>query len=699
MKYHVGTDIGGTFTDCVVLDRSGQIVVSKSPSTPPDFARGLMHALDDAAAQMGLSLSELLEDTRLFPHGCTVATNTLINQSGVDVGVITTLGFEETLYIMRGSAYCQGLPVEDWYHKPQNERPFDIVALDRIVGVAERMDRTGREVVELDEVAVEKAAELLVEGRGCEAITIAFLWSFVDPEHENRAREIVERAFPEVRVNTSSEVVALIGEYERFSTAVLNSYLRPEVERYVQELHGRLQDQSLASPFLIMQAHGGLAPWDSAARRAVSMLQSGPAGGVIAAKIIGDLIGSDNVITADMGGTSFDISLITEGSLQYTTRSYHSRHVVASPMLDIESIGAGGGSIASVEGGVCKVGPQSAGADPGPVCYGRGGTRPTVTDANLVLGYLNPDYFLGGKMSLDKEGAERAIREQIAEPLGLDLAEAALGIHRIVNAHMSDAARFHLLSRGCDPRDFDLLLFGGATAVHAVGIGEDLEARNIIIPLAGLATVLSAFGIVNTDVIRTCSNSVSLPLVAESMGALEKQFRLLEAQGVEELVADGFDENEVVTERTASIRYHLQLTEVDVELSAEELTAEGTRDIVDRFDRRYAELYGKNAGFKEGGRDVISQFVRAVARTPKVQLQPRNGGAPDADAARKGMRQAYFSGVGFTPTHVYDGDELKSGVNVPGPAILEMLATTVLLPPGYRAQLDAYRNIYLRKEG
>jgi N-methylhydantoinase A len=419
---------------------------------------------------------------------------------------------------------------------------------------------------------------------------------------------------------------------------------------------------------------------------------------VIAGKIIGDLIDSGNIITADMGGTSFDISLITEGSPQYTTKSYHSRHVAATPMIDIESIGAGGGSIAYLEGGVCRVGPQSAGADPGPVCYGRGGRRPTVTDANLVLGYLNPDYFLGGRMALDKEGAEGAIREQIAEPLGLDVAEAAFGIHRIVNAHMSDAVRFHVLNRGYDPRDFDILLFGGATAVHGVGIGEDLEAENIIIPLAGLATVLSAFGIVNTDVIRTYSSSASLSLVAESMEALEKQYQILEEQGIEELVADGFKRDEVITERIASIRYHLQLTEVDVELPGEELTDKCTQDIIDRFDRRYAELYGKNAGFKEAGRDVISQFVRAMARTPKKQLQPQSRSERDAASAVKGQRDAYFPDRGFSPTDVYDGDSLESGMEVWGPAILEMVATTVLVPPEYRAQLDPYRNIYLRKE-
>jgi len=697
MEYYVGTDIGGTFTDCVILDESGNIVVSKSPSTPPDFGKGLINALRDAASNLNMSLSNLLKQARLFPHGCTVATNTLINQSGAKVGLITTKGFEETLYIMRGSAYCQGLPVEDWYHKPQNERPFDIVPLSEIVGVTERIDKAGDEVVALSEDGVRKAAAYLVEERGCEAVTVAFLWSFINPAHENKACEIIEEAFPDIRVNTSSEIVALIGEYERFSTTALNSYLRPEVEKYVHDLKNQLSELGLTAPFLIMQAHGGLTPWESAARRAVGMLQSGPTGGVIAGKIIGSLIESENIITADMGGTSFDISLITEGFLHYTTKSYHSRHVVATPMVDIESIGAGGGSIAYVEGGVCKVGPQSAGADPGPVCYQRGGKKSTVTDANLILGYLNPDYFLGGKMELDKANAEKAIKEQIADPLGLDVAEAAYGIHRIVNAHMSDAIRFHVLHRGYDPRDFDLLFFGGATPVHAVGIGADLGVKSIVIPLAGLATVLSAFGIVNTDVMRTYSTSFSLPLVAESMETLENQFKALEKQGVMELEEDGFQKGDIELKRIASIRYHLQLTEVDVELSGDALTQAGADDIIERFDRRYAELYGKNAGYKEAGRDVISQFVRAIARTPKVKLKPEESGGTDAGAALKGKRDAYFADSGFVTTDIYDGDQLPADSSVPGPAVLEMAGTTVLVPPGYIARFDAYHNIYLKK--
>lgn len=697
MAYYIGTDIGGTFTDCVVLDDQGNIVVSKSPSTPPDFADGLMNSLLDAASQLGLPLSGLLEKARLFPHGCTVATNTLINQSGAKVGVITTKGFEETLYIMRGSAYCQGLPVEDWYHKPQNERPFEMVSLTDIVGVTERIDKTGEEIVALNEEEVRKAADFLVRERECKAVMIGFLWSFLNSSHEDRAREIIEAAFPGIRVNSSSEVVALIGEYERFSTAVLNCYLRPEVEKYVRDLDARLLSGGLASPFLIMQAHGGLIPWESAAHRAVSMLQSGPAGGVIAGKTAAGLTGSRNLITADMGGTSFDISLIIEGNPRFTTRSYHSRHVAATPMIDIESIGAGGGSIAYIEGNVCKVGPRSAGADPGPACYAKGGKEPTVTDANLVLGYLNPDYFLGGKMKLDVGAARRAIAERIAAPLGLDLEAAAYGIHRIVNAHMSDAIRFHVLHRGYDPRDFDLLLFGGATPVHAVGIGEDLEVKSIIIPLAGIATVLSAFGIVNSDIVRTYSASTALPLVPGSMETLEAQYRNLEERGLAKLAADGFGKEDVLLRRVASIRYHLQLTEVDVDLSGEPLDAASTEGIIERFDCRYAELYGKNAGYKEAGRDVISQMVRAIARTPKVRLREEEQDADSFAAMLKGRRGVYFPDVGFTPADIYDGDRLPAHSRIIGPAVLEMVGTTVLVPRRYHAELDGYRNIYLMR--
>jgi N-methylhydantoinase A len=490
MAYCIGTDIGGTFTDCVVMDDLGRITVSKAPSSPENFADGLINVLEEAASSMDLPVEELLSGARLFSHGCTVATNTLITRTGARVGLITTRGFEETLRIMRGSAYCQGLSPEDWYRKSQNERPFDVVPLDRIQGVTERVDSRGNVAVRLNEDEVREAARALVDEMECDAISIAFLWSFMNPEHERRAGEIVEELYPDLYVDASHRIIPLLGECERFSTTTLNSYLRPAVERYAVDLTKKLEKRKLAAAPLLMQANAGLLPFRTAAREAVRVLHSGPTGGLIACRIIGSLIGSSDIITSDMGGTSFDISIISKGRIDYAVRSYHDRQVVATPMADIESIGAGGGSIAYMDDGVMKVGPRSAGMAPGPACYGRGGTEPTVTDANVALGYLNPDYFLDGKMRLDKRAAERAIDERLAGPLGVSMSEAACGALRIVNSHMSDAIRLHALQRGYDPRDFDLFIFGGAGPAHAIAIGEELEARSIVIPLSGLATVI-----------------------------------------------------------------------------------------------------------------------------------------------------------------------------------------------------------------
>ncbi len=699
MSYCIGTDIGGTFTDCVVMDDQGRMTVSKMPSSPGNFAQGLIDAVGEAASSIDLTLEEMLADTRLFSHGCTVATNTLITRAGARVGLITTRGFEETLRIMRGSAYCQGLPPEEWYRKSQNERPFDVVPLDRIAGVAERVDSRGNIAVRLNEDEVRSAARTLVDEKGCEAISIAFLWSFMNSEHERRAEEIVRELYPNLYIDTSHKIIPLLGEYERFSTTVLNSYLRPAVERYAVDLAERLKKLKLAAPPLLMQANAGLLPFLDAAREAVRVLHSGPTGGVIACRIIGSLVGCSDIITSDMGGTSFDISIISGGRINSGIRSYHDRHVVATPMADIESIGAGGGSIAYIDDGIMKVGPQSAGMSPGPACYGRGGTEPTVTDASIALGYLNPDYFLGGKMRLDKGAAERAIKERLAEPLGMDTSEAACGVLRIVNSHMSDAIRLHALQRGYDPRDFDLFIFGGAGPAHAISIGEELQVKSVVVPLSGLATVLSAFGIVNSDVLRFYQKSFSMPFPPEDVAALERIFAEMEEQGASELISDGFDSADISVARSASMRYHLQVTDVDIELPDSELNEGTVREVIEGFDRRYAKLYGENAGFKEAGRDMISQFVRAVAKTPKSRIEPGAIEGESASAARKGQRRAFFVRVGdFVETDIYDGEKLVPGNVVHGPAILEMVGTTVVVAPSCRARLDEYRNVFLEKE-
>ncbi|MFQ5666988.1 MAG: hydantoinase/oxoprolinase family protein [Candidatus Binatia bacterium] len=695
VAYYIGTDVGGTFTDCVVLTDDGRTVMHKTPSTPPRFHEGLFRCLDGAAAQLRCTVLELLARTRLFAHGCTVATNALINRSGARVGLLTTLGFEETLMLMRGSAYCQGLPVEAWYRKTQNERPFELLPQRRVIGIAERIDRDGAEVVRLDEAAVMQAARFLLQEEHCEALSIVFLWACVNPRHEDRARDLILTQYPHACITTSSDVLPLIGEYERTSTTVLNSYLRPEVERYVTAMGNALEGEGLRVPVYLMQGNGGVVPAAEAAARAATVLQSGPTGGVLAAQIVGRLLGSDKIITGDMGGTSFDISLIVDGTVQYRKRSCHQRHVVAAPMVDVESIGAGGGSIAAVHDGRITVGPQSAGAQPGPVCYRLGGTQPTVTDANVVLGYVNPDFFLGGALQLDPGAAADAIGRLVAEPLGCSVHEAAAGIHRIVNAHMADAIRYHVLSRGYDPRDFDLYLFGGATGVHAVGIGTELNVRSIVVPLAGLAPALSAFGIANSDVLRVAVASQSSPFPPEDLGAPNRTYDQLEAQARAELESQGFAPADVQVERWASLRYHLQLTEVDIPLPPGPIDAATAQEIVQRFDSRYAQLYGEGAGFKDAGRDLITQMVKVKGRTPKGRLEATPLDRADPRHALKGARPVYFPAAGLVDAALYDGDTLRAGNVVTGPALLEMLSTTVLVPAGYQARYDAYRNIQL----
>lgn len=698
MGFYIGSDIGGTFTDTVVMDEEGRISISKVPSTPKNFAQGLTDGLIEAAANRGIPVEDLLGACKLFIHGCTVATNTLINHSGARVGMITTLGFEDTMEIMRASALVQGLPVEAWYHKGRNPRPFPLITRDRIVGIRERIDWKGTEVVPISAHEVRSAADFLIREKGCEAVAVCFLWSFVNPAHEVEAKRILAEIYPEVYIDCSHEIVGLIGEYERFSTTVLNSYLRPEVENYVSALEERLDEMGLGARLLVMLANGGSQYGMEAARHAVSMIGSGPTGGVLASKLVGEMIGIGDIITTDMGGTSFDISIIARGEMHFTKKSFHERHAVGVPMAEIESIGAGGGSIAYIEDGVMKVGPRSAGMDPGPVCYGKGGVEPTVTDADVVLGYLNPNFFLGGKMPLDKTAAERAIKEKLADPLGISTVEAASGIYQIVNAHMADAIRFHAFQRGYDPRDFTIFAFGGAGPMHAIGFSEEIGVKSVIIPMAGLSTVLSAFGICNSDVVRDYFSSIGMSFPPANLDQLNQIYERMEKQGLEEMAEDGFQSHQIKIERSAGMRYHLQLTDVDISIPSGRLDEEKIVQIMAAFDQRYAELYGEHAGFKESGRDLINEFVRVVGKTPKGKWEKQKLGVPDPSEAKKGERPVYFTSAGrFQETSIYDGDALKPGNIVPGPAILEMTGTTVVVFPGYSALIDPYFNIYLER--
>ena len=471
----VAVDSGGTFTDCVTLDTAGRVTTAKAASTPADFSEGVVQSVARAAAADGLDLGELLRRTGSFCHGTTVATNALLTRSGSVVGLITTKGHEDAIIVGRTIQKAAGLSESELSNLAHLEKAAPIVPRPLIKGVTERIDYRGAVVVPIDLDETAGAVAELVAG-GVEAIAVCFLWSFLNPTHERAVAELIRSRHPELFVTVSHEVAPVIKEYERCATTVLNGYLSRTTHSYISKLQERLADGGLAGDPVIMQSFGGVSSAESSKGRAVALLGSGPTGGVFGAAALGRLIGADNIVTTDVGGTSFDVGLVTDGEpLVVGTPVFDKYHTVL-PVIDVVSIGAGGGSIAWIEPGtgLIKVGPQSAGAVPGPACYGIGGTLPTVTDANLVLGRLDPDYFLGGERRLHIDLATAAIETLIAAPAGLSVPEAAMAIVDILDARMADLVRMSTIGRGYDPREFTLFAFGGAGPLHVGAYAADV---------------------------------------------------------------------------------------------------------------------------------------------------------------------------------------------------------------------------------
>ena len=482
-QYIIGVDTGGTFTDVVVLSNAGEVWTAKASTTPDDFSRGVMDAVDEAARTAGIETSQVLGNTTLFKHGSTVATNALITHSGVRVGFITTKGFEDTTEIMRAIGRVDGLSADEIKHVTWITKPEPFVQREQIIGVRERMDYQGHEIVPLNRADVMEAIRRLIEEDKVEAFAVSLMHAWANPKHEEEIRAFTAEADPHRKVYWSfgSSISQVAGEYARANTAILNSYLGPTVERYLKGLETKLQSGGLKGPLLIMQGNGGVAHREHVS--AIANLQSGPAGGMIASAYVAGLLKHQNVITTDMGGTSFDVGLITEGYWRYAQEPIVERFRMLQPIIDIESIGAGGGTIAQVEAetGRLLVGPRSAGASPGPVCYDAGGEQVTVTDADLALGIIDPNYFLGGRKNLNKEKSLRAIEEKIARPLKLKVHETAAGIYDIVNAKMSDLIRRQVVRTGYLPEEFVIYAFGGAGPVHAAGFAAELGIKQIYI--------------------------------------------------------------------------------------------------------------------------------------------------------------------------------------------------------------------------
>jgi len=700
---YVGVDIGGTFTDVVVMDEDGAVVSNKALTTPGALEEGVFSALQLMADARDESLESFLAQVAAFGHGTTQATNALIERKGAPTGLITTLGFGDTLFIQRLLGFTAGVPTErlGWYSKRRHPTP--IVPRSLVREVPERVDQAGRVLLELDEDATRRSVAELLDA-GVSALAVSLLWSFRNPAHERRVAEIVRELDPngEVFVSLSSEVNPVIGEYERTATTVLNSYLGPIVQRYLERLESSLRSRGFAGVFSVLNSIGGVMGAEEAAERAVLLLASGPTGGVIGSRYLAQELGHRNVITTDMGGTSFDVGLILDGRPLVTGVTEVGRYHVSAPMVDITAVGSGGGSIASVRDGLITVGPESAGADPGPACYGRGGTRPTVTDANVVLGIVDPDHFLGGRMRLDGEAAARVIEEQIARPLGLDVHEAAAGIRRIVDAQMADTLRELTIGRGHDPRDFVLYAYGGAGPMHCAGYGAELGVDKIVIPTTSMAQ--SAYGALASDIQHSAERSFLIRggggaepgWAGIEPGVLVEQFSALEARCRAALARYEVTDGDGEYSRSVDMRYRRQTHELIIPVPAGHIDASVVRYLVERFEQTYEDTYGKGAGFREAGVEMTTFRVDAIGRTRK----PRLPKAPARTGAQRRERPIYDGAAcAHVSAEVVDWTALGVGEHVAGPAVLEHPTTTVYVAAGQHAAVDPHGNLIVDPNG
>jgi 5-oxoprolinase (ATP-hydrolysing) len=671
-RYRIGFDIGGTFTDFILLDRSsGTIRLHKCLTTPQDPSEGALAGLAELVSGAGLALSDIAE----IVHGTTLVTNALIERRGASLGMITTAGFRDVIEMGTEQRY----DIYDLFL----QYPDPLVARRHRLEVPERLDRDGNVVTPLDHGAVKQAARKLMAA-GAEAIAICFLHAYRNPAHEKAAAAAIREEFPDVALSLSSEVVAELWEYQRFVTTCANAYVQPLMDRYLKRLERELWTQGFRGALRLMQSAGGLVAPDAARTFPIRLLESGPAGGGLATAFFGGLVSKKDVISFDMGGTTAKACMIADGVCEVAPMMEVARlHrfkkgsglPIKAPVIDMIEIGAGGGSIATIdEVGLLKVGPHSAGADPGPACYGHGGTQPTVTDANLVLGYYDPGFFLGGRMALDKPAAESAL-EGVGAKLGLSAVETAWGIHRTVTESMAAAARIHIVEKGKDPRHYAMVGFGGAGPAHAVEVARILGVGEVLIPPASGAA--SALGFLAAPL--SFESVRSLPVAmddADAPAQMEATLAALAAETAAMLTAAGIPDADIIIERSADMRLAGQLHEINVPLPAGAITAATLPAVMAAFRRVYSARF--TSVYEGVAAEIISFRVRAVGPSPALTVAQAD--APDGGVLLKGRRLAFF-GDAFLNTPVYDRYALKAGETVQGPAIIEEREATTVIGP------------------
>jgi N-methylhydantoinase A len=689
VSYAVGIDVGGTFTDFVVVDQDDLgYWAHKSPSTPEDPSRGLLNGLREIAALLDLSEAEFLARLDLIVHGTTVTTNAVLTGNGAPTGLLTTEGFRDVLEMRRG--------VRSRLHLYDNKytAPAPLVPRSRRLPVAERIDAEGEVRTPLDEAGLEAAVRALVDD-GVEALAVCFMHAYRNDEHERAAKAVIERVAPDLFLSVSSEVLPQVRLTDRVSTTVMNSYVGPVLRRYIEALVTGLGDLGFGGTLLVMQSNGGVATPEMIAKLPASTVLSGPAGGPVAGLAHARDRGAADCMVVDMGGTSYDASVVSGGEVTITREGEIDRNPIALPMTDVMTIGAGGGSIAWLDdGGLLRMGPQSAGADPGPIAYGLGGTEPTCTDANLVLGYLDPEYFLGGRMKLDVEAAREGIRTKIAEPLGLGVEAAAAAMHEVITLMMAAGTKDLALRRGYDPRELLMIGGGGAGGLHSGPIGAELELDRIVLPR--VSSVLCAFGMLLADLRHDFVRSFHHEWDELDPAAAAALVAAMEAEGMEALAAEGTAEADRSLVATAEIRYRGQHHEVSVPFDPADLAPGRLDTIAADFHRLHERLYG----FSSPERPLETIALRVSVRGKRPELRLSRPSAASEEPPRRGSRRAWLPERGESAeVPVLDADAMLPGHRFAGPALVEGANTTVIVPEAYDLTVDASSSFVLHRKG
>ena len=690
MSLTIGVDVGGTFTDVELCESGRPPENYKTPSTPEDPSVGFMEGLRLAAQARGLEPRELVQRIDRIVHGTTVTTNAVLTRTGARVGLLTTYGVRDALEMRRG------IREEQYNNRQTNVEP--LVPRSLRIGIRERIDRLGRESAPLQEEDVLLALEHF-EREDVQAVAVCFLNSWANSAHEGAAKKLVQDRLPGRYVSVSSKVLPAIRFYDRLSTTVLSAYVGPILDHYLDRLVGRLEEAGFAGTLLIMQSSGGVVSPETARSRAALTLLSGPAAGPASGLAAVAPHGLRDCITVDMGGTSFDAALVTDGAAALRTEADIDRLRIALPTLDIATIGAGGGSVAWLDpGGLLRMGPKSAGARPGPVCYGFGGREPTCTDADLILGLLSAEFFAGGSMELDLEGARKAVADTIAGPLGLAVEEAAAGMYRVINSNMALGVRQVSVQRGVDPRNHSLVIAGGAGPLHACAIMEELEIPHGVVPRN--ASTFCASGMLLTDLEHDFVVSYPARLGELEWPHLREVVGQMEESGRSQLLEEGVPAERIEIQLAFDMRYVRQYHEVHVGVDRGDLDLDGLARIADAFHRRHAVLYGYQLAEEDTALEVINVRLRAVGRLDRTDHPAADRQAASHKTTAKGQRKVFSPELrSWDLVPVFDLDRLAPGDSVPGPALAEGRHTTVWITAGFEGRVDAARSLLLTRKG